>query len=144
MVYKEPLNWVRYVSNVLLLSLISFRYYFKCISSYFFSIVYVNCLVQQLELLRHLFICLATLLCNFGYHIAAITGMLQLFPSPKPVVEKIRSLPNRCDRQKCCIAYNYLIARVVSPLTHISLSDEKMSFKVNTHSIALIFQSQLE
>ena len=57
-----------------------------------------------------------------GYRVK--TGMVQLFPSPKPVVEKIRNLPNRCDRQKCRIAYNYLIASSQSSYSHfIELRD---------------------
>ena len=51
-----------------------------------------------------------------GYRVK--TGMMELFPSPTSVADKIRNLPDRCDRQKCRIAYNYLIASNHSSYSH--------------------------
>lgn len=51
-----------------------------------------------------------------GYRVK--TGMMELFPSPTSVADKIRNLPDRCNRQKCRIAYNHLMASNHSSYYH--------------------------
>ena len=58
-----------------------------------------------------------------GYRVK--TGMTKLSPSDKSVEEKIRDLPDRSDRQKCRIAYNYLITSIHSSYSHfVKLREE--------------------
>ena len=51
-----------------------------------------------------------------GYRLK--TAMINVFPSKKPVGDKIRDLPDRCDRQKCRVACNYLIGSIHSSYSH--------------------------
>lgn len=51
-----------------------------------------------------------------GYRVK--TTMIDLWPSTKPILEKIRDLNNHNDRQKCRVAYEYLMSSNESSYAH--------------------------
>lgn len=58
-----------------------------------------------------------------GYRVK--TGMIELSPSQKPILEKIRDLPDHYDCQMCCVAYQYLMLCSNSSYVHfVNLREE--------------------